>query len=129
MAKHISYPQTMANTTVSWVRPKPWPILSTPLERPVNLNEDVDVVKAKQEKPPFHYRNGSIVCMIDFGPGVESPFHRSLTIDYGIVIEEVFELTLDSGRGASCVREMSVSKGLLRIIGRTSRGMKPCQDA
>lgn len=35
--------------------------------------------------------------MIDFGPGVESPWHRAMTIDYGIVIEGVFELTLDSG--------------------------------
>lgn len=35
--------------------------------------------------------------MIDFGPNVESPFHRALTIDYGIVIEGTFELSLDSG--------------------------------
>lgn len=35
--------------------------------------------------------------MIDFGPAVESPWHRALTIDYGVVIEGVFELTLDSG--------------------------------
>lgn len=35
--------------------------------------------------------------MIDFGPGVESPMHRALTIDYGVVVEGVFELVLDSG--------------------------------
>jgi len=35
--------------------------------------------------------------MIDFGPNVESPFHRAMTIDFGVVIEGVFELTLDSG--------------------------------
>lgn len=35
--------------------------------------------------------------MVDFGPGVESPFHRTMTIDYGVVIEGTFELTLDSG--------------------------------
>lgn len=35
--------------------------------------------------------------MIDFGPGVESPLHRAMTIDYGIIVEGVFELILDSG--------------------------------
>lgn len=35
--------------------------------------------------------------MIDFGPGLESPLHRAMSIDYGIVMEGEFELTLDSG--------------------------------
>jgi hypothetical protein len=35
--------------------------------------------------------------MIDFGPGIESPLHRAISVDYGVVIEGVFELTLDSG--------------------------------
>ena len=35
--------------------------------------------------------------MIDFGPGLESPIHRAMSVDYGIVIEGEFELTLDSG--------------------------------
>ena len=35
--------------------------------------------------------------MIDFGPGLESPMHRAMSIDYGIVIEGELELTLDSG--------------------------------
>lgn len=35
--------------------------------------------------------------MIDFGPNVESPFHRAMTIDFGVVLEGVFEITLDSG--------------------------------
>lgn len=48
-------------------------------------------------QPPFHYPNGSILRMIDFGPDVESPWHRAMTIDYGVVIEGLFELSLDSG--------------------------------
>ena len=35
--------------------------------------------------------------MIDFGPGLESPMHRAMSIDYGVVLEGEFELTLDSG--------------------------------
>ena len=54
--------------------------------------------------------------MIDFGPGVESPLHRALTIDYGIVVEGVFELTLDSGekrilrQGDVCVQRATAHK-------------------
>lgn len=54
--------------------------------------------------------------MIDFGPGVESPLHRALTIDYGIVVEGVFELVLDSGerrilrQGDVCVQRATAHR-------------------
>ena len=54
--------------------------------------------------------------MIDFGPGVESPLHRAMTIDYGIVVEGVFELLLDSGekrilrQGDVCVQRATAHK-------------------
>ena len=41
--------------------------------------------------------DGSVARLIDFAPGVVSPFHRAMSIDYGIVVEGTFELTLDSG--------------------------------
>ena len=41
--------------------------------------------------------NGSCVRLIDFAPGMESPIHRAMSIDYGVVIEGKFLFTLDSG--------------------------------
>lgn len=35
--------------------------------------------------------------LIDFAPAVESPLHRAVSLDYGVVIEGVFKLVLDSG--------------------------------
>ena len=35
--------------------------------------------------------------MMDFGPGLESIPHGVITIDYGVVLEGEFRLTLDSG--------------------------------
>ena len=35
--------------------------------------------------------------MINSGPGLESPIHRAMSIDCGMVIEVKLELTLDSG--------------------------------
>lgn len=48
-------------------------------------------------QPSIHVPNGSVTRLIDFAPGVESPIHRALSIDYGVVIEGKFELSLDSG--------------------------------
>lgn len=35
--------------------------------------------------------------MVDFAPGLLSPMHRSISLDYGVVLEGEFELILDSG--------------------------------
>lgn len=35
--------------------------------------------------------------MIDFAPGIESPIHRAMSLDYGTVIEGELEVELDSG--------------------------------
>lgn len=48
-------------------------------------------------QPGLHIPSGSVVRLIDFGPGLESPLHRAMSIDYGIVLEGEFELSLDSG--------------------------------
>ena len=58
-----------------------------------------------------------MVRMIDSGPGLESPIRRAMSIDYGIVIEVEFELTLDSGesrvmkRGDVSVQRATVHNG------------------
>ncbi|KAI1120191.1 NAD(P)-binding protein [Nemania abortiva] len=72
-------------------------ILYSTQETPVELNGNADIEKARAQEPPLHYHNGSIVRMIDFAPGVESPMHRAVSIDYGVVLDGVFELVLDSG--------------------------------
>ncbi|RYP78474.1 hypothetical protein DL769_003179 [Monosporascus sp. CRB-8-3] len=72
-------------------------IIYSTKETPVELNGDVDVKYAKENEPPLHIHNGSVVRMIDFAPNVMSPMHRAVSLDYGIVIEGEFKLILDSG--------------------------------
>ncbi|KAI0869337.1 hypothetical protein GGS24DRAFT_512180 [Hypoxylon argillaceum] len=83
-------------------------ILYSTQETPAELNADVDIQKAKEREPPLHYPQGSIARMVDFAPGVESPLHRAVSIDYGIVLEGTFELELDSGE-RRVMREGDVS--------------------
>ncbi|KAI1405139.1 hypothetical protein F4819DRAFT_494345 [Hypoxylon fuscum] len=72
-------------------------ILYSTMETPIELNGNVDIQHAKEHEPPLHYHNGTVLRMIDFGPGVESPLHRAISLDYGVVLEGVFQITLDSG--------------------------------
>ena len=35
--------------------------------------------------------------MTDFAPGVDTPFHRTLSLDHAVLLEGTIEITLDSG--------------------------------
>lgn len=66
------------------------------------------------EKPGIHVPHGSVVRLIDFAPGVESILHRALSIDYGVVIQGEFELTLDSGESRIMhPGDVSVNRGAM----------------
>ncbi|KAL4942704.1 hypothetical protein BDV06DRAFT_211608 [Aspergillus oleicola] len=72
-------------------------IIYSTAENPVDMNDDRDLTYARDHEPSIHVPNGSVARLIDFAPGVASPIHRALSIDYGVVIEGKFELSLDSG--------------------------------
>ncbi|OJJ04861.1 hypothetical protein ASPVEDRAFT_74329 [Aspergillus versicolor CBS 583.65] len=63
----------------------------------VDLNDEADLAFARDNAPGLHVPGGTLLRMIDFGPGVESPLHRAMSVDYGTVIEGEFEVELDSG--------------------------------
>jgi len=72
-------------------------ILYSTHETPVEINGDVDIKHAKENLPPLHYHHGTVLRQIDFAPNELTPMHRALSIDYGVVLEGVFELILESG--------------------------------
>lgn len=74
-------------------------------------------------KPGIHIANGSVARLIDFAPGVESPLHRAMSIDYGVVIEGVFQLTLDSGESRIMhPGDISVNRGTMHKWRNVSAG-------
>lgn len=121
-------------------------------ETPVELNGDKDVEYARENEvcffpspspspslspsssadhpvqPGLHIANGTVVRLIDFGPGLESPLHRAMSIDYGIVLEGEFELSLDSGesrimrRGDVSVQRATAHKWRNITAGGTEAG-------
>lgn len=73
--------------------------------------------------------NGTVLRMIDFTPNVESPMHRALSVDYGVVLEGELELSLDSGekrimrRGDCCVQRGTAHKWANRSKTESARAL------
>lgn len=89
--------------------PLPWQELSdgarfclgyTTNEFPVELSEGKDVTVYRhylENKPGITIPGGTVLRLVDMRPGALSPMHRTVSLDYGVVLEGEVELVLDSG--------------------------------
>jgi quercetin dioxygenase-like cupin family protein len=67
---------------------------------PVELNNDADLSAYKghlDKAPGITISNGTVLRYVDMSPGHQSPMHRTVSLDYGIVLEGEVEVVLDSG--------------------------------
>lgn len=67
----------------------------TAAEVPADLNDPID---GRTRDAGVTLKGGSVIRICDMLPGGTSPFHRTDSIDYGIVISGEVELELDDGR-------------------------------
>jgi quercetin dioxygenase-like cupin family protein len=70
---------------------------------PVKLEDGKDL-KGKdgyldylENKPGITIPGGTVLRIVDMSPGTTSPMHRTISLDYGVVLEGEVELILDSG--------------------------------
>jgi quercetin dioxygenase-like cupin family protein len=70
-------------------------LLWTTAKVPVDLNDTTD---GRKREAGTTLNGGSVIRVVDMLPGASSPFHRSSSIDYGIVISGSIELELDEGQ-------------------------------
>lgn len=61
---------------------------------PADNNDDAD---GRSRDAGLTLHQGSVIRIVDMLPGGVSPFHRSSSIDYGIVLSGTVELELDDG--------------------------------
>lgn len=61
---------------------------------PADNNDETD---GRLRDAGLTLRRGSVIRIVDMLPGGQSPFHRSSSIDYGIVLSGAVELELDDG--------------------------------
>ncbi|PQE04791.1 hypothetical protein CJF30_00004564 [Rutstroemia sp. NJR-2017a BBW] len=63
-----------------------------------NLPADLTVYNKDYASPPgLSISTGTVLRFVDFAPGVACPMHKTVSLDYGVVIEGSLELELDSG--------------------------------
>lgn len=80
---------------------------------PVDVKDDVDIptyTDALASPPQITVPGGTVLRVVDLGPSTSSPMHRTVSMDYTIILEGEVELELDSGetkvmrRGDMCVQ-------------------------
>ncbi|KAK3940043.1 cupin domain-containing protein [Diplogelasinospora grovesii] len=78
---------------------------------PADLSSDLDTYRGYLENNPgVVIPGGSVLRIVDLRPGGESPMHRTVSLDYGVVLEGEIDIVLDSGesrvmkRGDHCVQ-------------------------
>lgn len=76
-------------------------------------NQDISSYAARISNPPgIVVPGGSVLRIVDIKPGGSSPMHRTVSLDYGVVLEGEIELVLDSGETRVMKRgDVSVQRG------------------
>ncbi|KAF2111906.1 cupin domain-containing protein [Lophiotrema nucula] len=84
-------------------------------EQPVNMTEDKDLgiyAKNLDHLPGVFIPGGTVLRMVDLNPGSTSPMHRTISCDYGVVLEGEVELILDSGEKTLLKRgDITIQRG------------------
>ena len=84
---------------------------------PVDMNgeKDIEVYERYSSEPPGLVINtGTVLRHVDVPPGSVSPMHRTVSLDYGVVIEGEIELILDSGQRKKMVAgDIAIQRGTM----------------
>ncbi|KAJ6104933.1 hypothetical protein N7486_003622 [Penicillium sp. IBT 16267x] len=82
---------------------------------PAQLNKDADIIEYTEylnNPPGITISTGNVCRIVDMQPGATSPMHRTVSLDYGVVLEGEVELILDSGETRLMKRgDVAVQRG------------------
>jgi quercetin dioxygenase-like cupin family protein len=82
---------------------------------PVDFNNDKDLSSYKsylQSPPGLVVPGGTVLRFVDCPPNSVSPMHRTVSLDYGVVLEGEIELLLDSGETRAMKRgDVAIQRG------------------
>lgn len=80
---------------------------------PADNNDETD---GRLRDAGLTLQRGSVIRIVDMLPGGQSPFHRSSSIDYGIVLSGAVELELDDGAVATAqAGDIIVQRGTVHL--------------
>lgn len=82
---------------------------------PMVMKDDRDIQKYNSyisNAPALTISGGTVLRTVDFAPGYISPMHRTVSCDFGVVLEGEVELVLDSGEARVMKRgDVAVQRG------------------
>lgn len=82
---------------------------------PIDMSDNKDIATYQNyltNLPGITISGGSVLRMVDMHPGATSPMHRTVSLDYGVVLEGEIELILDSGEKRVMKRgDISIQRG------------------
>jgi quercetin dioxygenase-like cupin family protein len=82
---------------------------------PARLSGESDIAEYESyltQPPGISISTGSVCRVVDMPPYATSPMHRTVSLDYGVVLEGEVELILDSGETRVMKRgDVSVQRG------------------
>ncbi|KAK2785078.1 hypothetical protein FQN53_007971 [Emmonsiellopsis sp. PD_33] len=91
---------------------------------PVALDNDTDLRIYQGylgNAPGLTISDGTVLRYVDMGPGHVSPMHRTVSLDYGVVLEGEVELILDSGETRVLQRgDVAIQRGTKHAWRNTS---------
>jgi len=92
---------------------------------PADNNDETD---GRDRDAGVTLNGGSVIRITDILPGQQSPFHRTNSIDYGIVMQGEIELELEDGRKKTIGENgVIIQRGTNHLWRNTSD--KPCRIA
>lgn len=84
---------------------------------PVDLNQDADLAVYTpylEKAPGLVAAGGTVLRFVDVPPKSLSPMHRTVSLDYGVVLEGDMELVLDSGETRKMNRgDVAIQRGTM----------------
>ncbi|KAF2460654.1 hypothetical protein BDY21DRAFT_279883 [Lineolata rhizophorae] len=84
---------------------------------PVQLGDDADIETYKPflaDAPGLTVSGGTVLRHVDFPPDTTCSMHRTVSLDYGVVLEGELELILDSGETKLMKRgDVAVQRGTM----------------
>lgn len=85
---------------------------------PVDLRDDKDLQRYFElsQNIPLVNQGGSVCRIVDLGPGQSSPMHRTISLDYGVVLAGEVDLVLENWDGPTKrlnVGDVSIQRGTI----------------
>ncbi|KAL4940323.1 pyridoxal phosphate-dependent transferase [Aspergillus oleicola] len=95
---------------------------------PVNFSQGADLLRyfKSPQTIPLVNEGGSVCRVVDLGPGQQSPMHRTVSLDYGVVLSGEVDLVLEAWENGPIRRltagDVAVQRGTMHGWRNPSKG-------